>query len=77
MAINFVIRLTKFIRCRDELESVSITIADDDLAGLALLGLPKSWQWEGEATRLGETLVGFGTRRIQVEYQGWILIQDR
>ena len=35
--------LTKFVQCRDELGSVGITIADDDLVSLALLGLPKSW----------------------------------
>ena len=35
--------LTKFFQCRDELGSVGITIADDDLVSLALLGLPKSW----------------------------------
>ena len=35
--------LTKFVQCRDELGSVRITVADDDLVSLALLGLPKSW----------------------------------
>jgi hypothetical protein len=35
--------LTKFVQCRDELGSVGITVADDDLVSLALLGLPKSW----------------------------------
>ena len=35
--------LTKFVQCQDELESVGITVADDDLVSLALLGLPKSW----------------------------------
>jgi len=28
---------------RDELGSAGITIADDDMVSLALLGLPKSW----------------------------------
>ena len=32
--------LTKFVQCRDELGSVGITIADDDLVSLVLLGLP-------------------------------------
>jgi hypothetical protein len=36
--------LTKFVQCRDELESVGITIVYDDLVRLSLLGLPKSWQ---------------------------------
>ena len=31
------------IQFRDELGSVEITAADDDLVSLALLGLPKSW----------------------------------
>ena len=35
--------LTKFVQCRDELGSVGITVSDDDLVSLALLGLPKSW----------------------------------
>ena len=35
--------LTKFVQCWDELGSVGITITDDDLVRLALLGLPKSW----------------------------------
>jgi hypothetical protein len=35
--------LTNFVQCPDELGSVGITIADDDLVSLALLGLPKNW----------------------------------
>jgi hypothetical protein len=35
--------LTKFVQCQDELGSVGITVIDDDLVSLALLGLPKSW----------------------------------
>jgi hypothetical protein len=35
--------LTKFVQCRDEMGSVGITIADDDLVILSLLGLPKNW----------------------------------
>ena len=35
--------LTKFVHCRDELGSVRITVDDDDLVSLALLGLLKSW----------------------------------
>jgi hypothetical protein len=35
--------LMKFVQCRDELGSVGITVAIDDLVILALLGLPKSW----------------------------------
>ena len=35
--------LTKFVHCRDELGSVGITVDDEYLVSLALLGLPKSW----------------------------------
>ena len=35
--------LMKFVQCRDELGIVGITVADDDLVILALLGLSKSW----------------------------------
>ena len=35
--------LTKFVQCQDELGSVGITVDDDDLVSLSLLGLPKSW----------------------------------
>ena len=35
--------LTKFVQCRDELGSIKITVANDELVSLALLGLPKSW----------------------------------
>jgi len=34
---------TKFAQCPDELGSVGITVAEDDMVSLALLGLPKSW----------------------------------
>jgi hypothetical protein len=35
--------LTKFVQCRDELVSVGIMVAANDLVSLSLLGLPKSW----------------------------------
>ena len=35
--------LTNFIQCQDEIGSVGITIEDDELVSLSLLGLPKSW----------------------------------
>jgi len=35
--------MNELTTCRDELGSVGITIADDDMMILALLGLPKSW----------------------------------
>ena len=35
--------LTKFFQCRDELGSLGITVDDEYLVSLALLGLLKSW----------------------------------
>ena len=35
--------LTKFVQCRDELGSVGVTVDEEDLVSLALLGIPKSW----------------------------------
>jgi len=35
--------LTKFTQCQDELENVEVTVDDEDLVSLALLGLPKNW----------------------------------
>ena len=34
--------LTKFVHCRDELGSVGVSVDDEELVSLALLGLPKS-----------------------------------
>jgi hypothetical protein len=74
--------LTKFVQCRDELGSVGITIAADDLVSLALLGasqelaqLSRLCQWKGKITGLGTTMVGSGARGVQAEYQRWILIK--
>jgi hypothetical protein len=35
--------LMKFFQCRDELGSVGITVAYDDLVSLDILGLPNNW----------------------------------
>ena len=48
--------LTKFIQCRDELGSVKITVADDDLVSLALLVLPKSWHSYLDSVNVREKL---------------------
>ena len=40
---TIMVYITKFVQCRDELGSVGITVVDDDLVSLDLLGLPKSW----------------------------------
>ena len=55
--------LTKFTQCRDELGSVGVTVEDEDMVSLALLGLPKSWHSyqdsvNGRIAKMGETLVG-------------------
>ena len=35
--------LTNFVQFHDEIGSNGITVTDDDLVSLDLLGLPKSW----------------------------------
>ena len=35
--------LMKFVHCKDELRSVGVTVDDEHLVSLALLGFPKSW----------------------------------
>ena len=37
------IYLTKFVHCRDDIWSVGVSVVDDDLVSLSLLGLPKIW----------------------------------
>ena len=50
--------LTKFIQCRDELGSVGVTVDDEDLVSLALLGLPKSWYSYQDSVNGREKLPG-------------------
>ena len=48
--------LTKFTQCCDELGSVGITVAKDDMVSPSLLGIPDSWHsyqdsvngWKGD-----------------------------
>ena len=40
---TILVYLTMFVQCQDELGSVGISVYNDDLVSLALLGLPKSW----------------------------------
>ena len=47
---------TKFAHCRDELGSVGITIVEDDMVSLYLLGLPKSWHSYQESINGRENL---------------------
>ena len=35
--------LNKITTCRDEIGSVGINTVDDEMVGLSILGLPKSW----------------------------------
>jgi hypothetical protein len=73
--------LMKFVQYRDELGSVGITVADNDLVSLSLLGLPKNWhsyqdcQWKGKIARLGTTMVRSSAGGVQAEHQRWLLIK--
>ena len=51
--------LTKFVYCRDELGSVGITVDDEDLVSLALLGLSKSWHSYKDSVNGREKLPGW------------------
>jgi len=51
--------LTKFTQCRDELESVGVTVDDEDLVSLALLGLLKSWHSYQDFVNGWEKLAGW------------------
>lgn len=67
--------LSRFTQFQDELGSIGITVAKDGLVSLALL-LPSQelaqllgfGKWEGQSTKLGEPLVGFGAGGVQVEH---------
>ena len=74
--------LTKFFQCKDELGSVGVTVDEEDLVSLALLGLLKSWHsYEGSVNgreklpgwkRLWSDLVQEEIRRGT----GWIFIEE-
>ena len=51
--------LKKFVQCRDDLWSVGVSVADDDLVSLALLGLPKSWHSYQDSVNGREKLPGW------------------
>jgi len=51
--------LTKFTQCRDELGSMGVTVNDEDLVSLALLGLPKSWHSYQDSVNNQENLPGW------------------
>jgi len=51
--------LTKFTQCQDELGSVGVTVDDEDLVSLDLLGLPKSWHSYQDSVNGQEKLPGW------------------
>jgi hypothetical protein len=51
--------LMKFVQCWDEMGSVGIAVADDDLVSLALLGLPKNWHSYQDSINGEEKLLGW------------------
>ena len=51
--------LTRFFQCRDELGSVGVTIDEEELVSLALLGLPKSWHSYEDSVNGREKLLGW------------------
>ena len=51
--------LMKFVHCKDDLGSVGVTIDEEDLVILALLGLPKSWHSYEDSVNGREKLPGW------------------
>ena len=51
--------LTKFVHCKDELGSVGVTVDDEDLVSLALLGILKSWHSYEDSINGQEKLPGW------------------
>ena len=51
--------LMKFVHCKDELGSVGVTVDDEDLVSLALLGLLKSWHSYEDSINGWEKLPGW------------------
>ena len=51
--------LTRFVQCRDELGSVGVTVDEEDLVSLALLGLSKSWHSYEDSVNGREKLPGW------------------
>ena len=66
--------LTKFFHCKDELGSVGVTVDDEDLVSLGLLGLPKSWHSYEDSVNGREKLLGWErlwSDRVQEEIR-WV-----
>ena len=51
--------LTKFVHCRDELGSVGVSVDEEDLVSLSLLGLSKSWHSYEDSVNGREKLPGW------------------
>ena len=51
--------LTNFFHCRDELGSVGVSVDDEELVSLALLGLSKSWHSYQDSVNGREKLPGW------------------
>ena len=51
--------LTKFFQCKDEMGSVGVTVDEEELVILALLGLPKSWHSYEDSVNGREKLSGW------------------
>ena len=51
--------LTKFFQCRDEMGSAGVTVDEEELVSLALLGLLKSWHSYDDSVNGREKLPGW------------------
>ena len=51
--------LTKFVQCNDEMGSVGVTVDEEDLVRLELLGLLKSWHSYKDSVNGREKLSGW------------------
>ena len=56
---TILVYLTKFFHCKDELQSVGVSLDDEELVILALLGLPKSWNSYQDPVNGREKLPGW------------------
>ena len=56
---NIPVYLKMFFHCRDELGSVAITVDDEDMVSLAVLGLPNIWHYYEDSTNGQEKLPGW------------------
>ena len=56
---TILVYLKKFFHCRDELGSVGVSVDDEELVSLALLGLSKSWHSYQDSVNGQEKLPGW------------------